>query len=149
VLFAADGKQIKRVPDAAEFKRAVRLLGANRAKAIRRELNRIIGDLPPDKETGKRTFSSAQLATQLEPWPYPLAGLYDIALEIDGHDATGRQVYDRAGLIFGLFIWECIMTRKERWVMDDPGGDPLVRGSSSSDPAREITEKVYSERRPA
>jgi hypothetical protein len=80
--------------------------------------------MPPDKETGRRTFNSAQVASQLQPWPYPLAGLYDIALDIEGNDATGRQVYDRAGLIFALFVWECFMARKERWVLQDQGAGP-------------------------
>jgi hypothetical protein len=138
VLFAPDGKQIKRVPDTAEFKRAIRLLGVSRTKAVRRALNHLIDEMPPDKKTGKRTFNSAHIAAQLEPWPYPLAGLYDISLEIEGNDATGRQVYDRAWLIFGLFVWECIIARKERWEVSD-------RSSTSSDPTREIMEKVYSE----
>ena len=139
MLFTPDGKQIKRVPDAAEFKRAVRLLGANRTKAVRRTLNRLIDEMPPDKKIGARTFSTSQVASQLQPWPYPLAGLYDIALEIEGKEATGRQVYDRAWLVFGLFVWESIMGRKEKWVMDD-------RGSTSPDPIRGITENIYVER---
>lgn len=138
MLFTPHGKQIKRVRDAAEFKRAVRLLGANRTRAIRRALNRLIDEISPDKKTGARTFSSVQVASQLEPWPYPLAGLYDIALEIEGHNATGRQIYDRAGLILGLFVWECIMGRKERWVIH-------IQDSSKTDPHREITEGIYIE----
>ena len=141
MLFTPDGKQIKHVPDAAEFKRAVRLLGANRTKAVRRALNHLIDEMPPDKKIGERTFDTSQVASQLQPWPYPLAGLYDIALEIEGNAAIGRQVYDRSWLIFGLFVWECIMGRKEKWVMDD-------RGSTSSDPIRGITENVYVERGP-
>ncbi len=141
MLFIPDGKQIKRVPNAAEFKRAVRLLGANRTKAIRLALNRLIDELHPDKKIGARTFSSAQIASQLQPWPYPLAGLYDIALEIEGTEATGRQVYDRAWLIFGLFVWESIMGRKEKWVIPD-------QGAIASDPIREITTQVYIEQRP-
>jgi len=141
VLFTPDGKQIKRVPNAAEFKRAVRLLGANRTKAVRLALNRLIDEMPLDKERGARTFSSAHVASQLQPWPYPLAGLYDIALEIEGKEATGRQVYDRAWLIFGLFVWESIMGRKEKWVIPD-------QGAIASDPIREITTQVYIEQRP-
>jgi hypothetical protein len=138
VLFTADGKEIKRIPNAAELKRAVRLLGANRTKAVRLALNRFIDEMPPDKKEGVRSFSTSQLASQLQPWPYPLASLYDIALEIEGKAATGRQVYDRAWLIFGLFVWECIMRRKEKWVIPD-------QGSIASDPIRGITEKVYIE----
>ena len=141
MLFTPEGKQIKRVPDVAEFKRAVRLLGANRTKAVRLALNRLIDEMPPDKKTGVRTFSTSQVASQLQPWPYPLAGLYDIALEIEGNEATGRQVYDRAWLIFGLFVWESIRGRKERWVIDD-------QGAIASDQIREITTQVYIEERP-
>jgi hypothetical protein len=141
VLFSRDGKQIKGLPDAAELKRAVRLLGAKRTKGIRLSLNRLIDEMPPDKKGGTRTFNTSTIAAQLQPWPYPLAGLYDIALEIEGNKATGRQVYDRAGLIFGLFVWECIRGRKEKWLVDD-------RGSTSSDPIRRITENVYIERGP-
>ena len=138
MLFTPGGKPIKRVPHAAEFKRAVRLLGASRTKAVRRALNRLIDEMPPDKKIGARTFGSSQVASQLHPWPYPLAGLYDIALEIEGNDATGRQVYDRAGLIFGLFMWECIMGRTEKWVIHN-------QDSSQTDPHREITEGIYIE----
>ena len=138
MLFTPDGKQIKRVPDAAEFKRAIRLLGASRTEGIRRALNRLIAEMPPDKKIGARTFSTSQVASQLEPWPYPLAGLYDIALEIEGNDAIGRQVYDRAGLIFGLFVLECIMARKERWVLQDQGAGP-------SGPNQEIMGAIYQE----
>jgi hypothetical protein len=141
VLFTPDGKQIKRVPDAAEFKRAVRLLGAKRTRAIRLALKRLIDEMPPDEKRGARTFSTSQVASQLQPWPYPLAGLYDIALEIECKEATGRQVYDRAWLIFGLFVWESIMGRKERWVIPD-------QVAIASDPLREITTQVYIEQRP-
>ena len=138
MLYTPDGKQLKRVPHDAEFKRAVRLLGASRAKGVRRALNRLIDEMPPDKKIKSRTFSSAQLSSQIEPWPYPLAGLYDIALEIEGKDAIGRQVYDRAGLIFGLFVWECLMGRKERWVLYD-------HQAGSSGPNQEIMGTIYQE----
>ena len=138
MLFTPDGKQIKRVPDAAEFKRAIRLLGVNRTKAIRSALNHLVDEMPPDKKREARSFNTSQVASQIQPWPYPLAGLYDIALEIEGKEATGRQVYDRAWLIFGLFMWECIMGRKEKWVITD-------QGSTFSDPSQQIMEKVYIE----
>ena len=141
MLSSADGKQIKSVPNDVEFERAVRLLGENRTKAIRLALNRLIDEMPADKKTGARAFSTAQVASQLQPWPYPLAGLYDIALEIEGKEAIGRQVYDRAWLILGLFMWECIMGRKETWMIS-------AQGSIASDPIRGITERVYIEQRP-
>ena len=42
------------------------------------------------------------------------------------------------GLIFGLFVWESIMDRDEKWIFYDPN-------LSSTDPNREITGKVYFE----
>jgi hypothetical protein len=139
VLYAPDGKQIKSLPDAAELKRAVRLLGAKRTRAIRQALKSLIDNMPPDKKGGTRTVNTSQLAAQLQPWPYPLAGLYDVALEIEGNKATGRQIYDRAWLIFGLFVWECIMARKERWVIEEQ------LAARASDRLQEITKMVYRE----
>ncbi len=141
MLFSPDGKQIRSLPDAAEFKRAVRLLGANRAKAIRLALKRLIDDIPPESRIGARTFNTSRIASQLQPWPYPLASLYDIALEIEGKEAIGRQVYDRAWLIFGLFVWECIMKRKEKWVIGN-------QSSPSAASTQEITKQIYIEQRP-
>jgi hypothetical protein len=139
VLYAPDGKQIKGLPDAAELKRAVRLLGTKRTKAIRQALKSLIDEMPPEKKGGRRTFNTSQVAAQLQPWPYPLAALYDIALEIEGNTATGREVYDRAWLIFGLFVWESIMARKESWMMEDQ--QPAI----PSDRLQELTKKVFRE----
>lgn len=141
MLFTPDGKQITQVPDTADMRVVLRLLGDRRAEGVRREVNRIIDELPPDKKTGRRTFSSPQAGTQLEPWPYPLASLYDIALEIEGKDSTGRQVHDQALRIFGLFVRECIMERQEKWVIDDQNVNP-------SDPDRAMTDAVYVEQGP-
>jgi len=138
MLFTPDGKQITRVPHTADFTKAVRLLGDRRAEAVRHEVHRIIDEMAPDTETGRRTFSSSQVGSALKPWPYPLAGLYDIALEIEGNDTTGRQVYDRAGFMLGLFVWECLMARKERWVLYD-------HDVNQTDPHRAITDTVYVE----
>ena len=65
--------------------------------------------------------------------------LYHVAREIEGgRDAEEQEVQDRAALIFGLFVWECIMLRDEEWMVYDPN-------LSSRDPNREITGKVYFE----
>jgi hypothetical protein len=48
-------------------------------------------------------------------------------------------VQQRAALIFGLFVWECVMRRGESWVFYDPN-------LSSRDPNPEVTGKVYFER---
>ena len=55
-----------------------------------------------------------------------------------GDAADEREVQEQAGLIFGLFVWECVMNRDELWTFYDPN-------LSSRDPNKEITGKVYFE----
>jgi hypothetical protein len=141
LLFTPDGKQITHVPHAADFKEIVRLLGDRRATGVRRAVNGIIDEMAPDKATGRRTFRSSQKGEQLKPWPYPLAGIYDVALELEGKKARGRQVYDRSLRIFELFVWECIMARPERWVIVD-------QNANQADPRQASTDVVYSEQVP-
>ena len=140
MLETLDGKQICRVPHGQEFEAVVRRLGPNRAAAVRAELNRIVDEIKPNAQTGLRTFSSSFLGSELTPWQPPLSSLYDVAGEILGPSAEEQDVQDRAALIFGLFVWECIMERRdERWAFYDPNLSP-------DDPNREITGKVYFER---
>ena len=141
MLFTLDGKQINRVPDNATFNEIIQLLGEHRAEGVRHAVNQILDDMPPDTKNGRRTFSTAQVGEALKPWPYPLASLYDVALDIEGKDTTGRQVHDRSLRIFELFVRECIMAREERWVIDDQNVGP-------SDPNRPIAETVYVEQGP-
>jgi hypothetical protein len=101
-------------------------------------LDQIIDGIEVNVQTGRRTFSSSILGSQLTPWKKPLASLYDVSREILGQDTEERFVQDRAALIFGLFVWECIMNRDEEWVFYDPN-------LSSKDPNREVTGKVYFE----
>ena len=131
-------RPINRVPHAREFRSYCRHLGDDRLEAVRAGLNRRIDAMPPDSETGSRTFSSSSLGSELTPWPYPIAHLYDVAREILGESADEQEVQDHAGLIFGLFVWECILNRDELWTVYDPN-------LSSRDPNREITGKVYFE----
>lgn len=138
MLLTPDGKRITQVPHTADFKEVVRLLGEHRAGGVRNSVNRIIDEMPPDKETGRRTFKSSQLGEQLKPWPYPLAGIYDVALELEGKKAKGRQVYDRSLRIFELFVWECVMARRERWVIVD-------QNLNLTDPHPTTTDVVYAE----
>ena len=56
-----------------------------------------------------------------------------------GPSAAEQDVQDRAALIFGLFTWECIMNRDDRWAFYDPNLSP-------TDPNREIIGKVHFER---
>ena len=63
----------------------------------------------------------------------------NVAWEILGPSAAEQDVQDRAALIFGLFTWECIMNRDDRWAFYDPNLSP-------TDPNREIIGKVHLER---
>lgn len=139
MLETLDGRPINRVPHRQEFDAVVRRLGTGRTAAVRAELNRIVDEMKPDAQTGLRTCSSSYLGSELTPWQPPLESLYDVAREILGAAAEEQDVQDRAALIFGLFVWECILSRDERWAFYDPNLSP-------NDPNREITGKVYFER---
>lgn len=138
MLYTIDGKRITRVPHRDDFKSVLDLLGDTRAEEVRQGLVEIIDNLDPDRNRGTRTFSSSFLGSELSPWPYPLKHIYDISWDIEGENAPDEVVELRAGLIFGLFVWESIMERDEDWVFYDPN-------LSSTDPNREITGKVYFE----
>ena len=139
MLETLNGKRIAKVAHVGAFERLLHQLGAERAEAVRRELNRIIDELPPDHETGCRKFNSTYLGSELTPWPPPLSHLYEVAWELEGANADEEAVQDRAALFFGQFVWECIMNREELWVFYDPN-------ISSFDPNREVTGKFYFER---
>ena len=141
MLFTPDGKQITHVPHAADLEEVVRFLGDHRAQGVRDAVNQIIDAIAPDKETGRRTFRSSHVGEGLKPWPYPLAGIYDVALELEGKKAKGRQVYDRSLRIFELFVWECVMGRTERWVLVD-------QNLNQADPHTTSTDVVYLEQAP-
>lgn len=138
MLRSLDGNEVNRIPHHEEFE-AVKHKLQDRLSEVRADLDRIIDEMTPDGETGRRTFSSSFLGSKLSPWPHPLAHLYDVAREILGNDAEDQDVEVRAGLLFGLFIWGCIMNREEEWVFYDPN-------LRSQDPNRQITGKVYFER---
>jgi hypothetical protein len=139
VLESLDGTTIQRVAREQSFRALERQLGDTRSDEVRDEFNRIIDDMEPNNETGLRTFSSSHLGSSLSPWRHPLSHLYDVAWEIEGENSTDDHVEHQAALFFGLFIWECVMNREERWVFYDPNLSP-------NDPNREITGKVYFER---
>lgn len=138
MLKTLDNKEISRLPHAKDFAAVVRRLGAQRTTEVQEYLDLTIDALPPDKDTGKRKFNSSHLGSALSPWQHPLLHLYDVARELEGAHAQEQDVQDRAGLLFGLFVWERIMNRDEEWVVYDPN-------LSSRDPNREITGKVYFE----
>jgi hypothetical protein len=139
MLTTIDGKQVSKVPYLDSFSTVLRLLGPDPAAQIRSALSLIIDQIPPERDTGLRTFSSSHLGSKLTPWPLPLSHIYDIAWQIVGTSATEDIAQSRAALIFGQFIWESVMNREETWAFYDPNlpGD---------DPNKEITGKVYFER---
>ena len=139
MLQTIDENPICGVPHLDHFNAVCRHLGDKRRDAVRARLNSLIDEMSPDPKTGTRTFSSSFLGSELTPWPYPIAHLYDVAREMLGDTADEQEVQDRAGLIFGLFIWECVMKRDELWAFYDPN-------LSSRDPNQEIPGKVYFER---
>jgi hypothetical protein len=139
MLSTLDGKRISAVAHAQKFKAVVSQLGPNRTEQVRAELHRIVDEMEPDEKTGHRTFSSTFLGSELTPWPHPLSHLYDVAWEMEGESADDEFIEQRAALMFGQFVWECIMARDEEWAFYDPN-------LSSTDPNREITGKVYFER---
>ena len=50
---------------------------------------------------------------------------------MEGKSGTEDHIQEQAGFSFGLFVWECIVGRDERWTFYDPN--------------KEITGKVYFE----
>jgi len=138
MLYTLDDKRITSVPHRGTFAAAIKGLGALRVSEVRAELNSIIDQMAPDKN-GARTFSSSHLGSKLSPWPAPISHLYHVARVFDGKDADEKTVQDHAALLFGQFIWECVMNRKEKWVFWDPNLD-------ARDLNREILGKVYFER---
>lgn len=138
MLQTIDEKPICRVPRLEYFNVVCRHLGDERRDAVRAGLNSLIDEMSTDPKTGNRTFSSSFLGSELTPWPYPIAHLYDVAREMLGDAAEEREVQEQAGFVFGLFVWECVMNRDELWTFYDPN-------LSSHDPNKEITGKVYFE----
>jgi hypothetical protein len=112
-------------------------MGVDTANQIRACLDRIIDGLPSGSN-GLRTFTSSQLGSRLMPWPEPLAQLRRDSRECLGSQASQGEVEERAGLWFGLFVWERIMKAKEPWKFYDPN-------LSAADPNRDPTGKIYFE----
>ena len=104
MLSTLDGKTINRVPHQPAFQAIQKKLGPDRLAELRAGLDHIIDEMPPDGQTGQRSFSSSFLGSKLTPWPYPIAHLYDVAREIMGPAAEERDVQEHAALNFGLLI---------------------------------------------
>lgn len=138
MLKDVSGKPLTRVPHGEAFAAYLRRLGTDRTDEVRLALNELIDGLEPDGETQKRTFNTSHLGSKITPWPYPIAHLYDVAGEILGPNATEDEIEEEAALMFGLFMWECVIGRDEEWVVWDPN-------LNSRDPNREIIGKTYFE----
>jgi hypothetical protein len=138
MLHTLDGKPIRSVAHAQAFNAALQQLGEGRAAEVRAGIHQIVDELEPNAE-GKRSFGSSALGSKLTPWPFPLSHIYDVASEMLGPTTEEEIIREKAALIFGQFVWECIMNRPEYWVFYDPN-------LSAHDPNREIIGKVYFER---
>ena len=137
-LQSIHGDPIRKIPHLKFFNSYCEHLGDERLEAVRAGLHRLIDEMSPDTRTGCRTFSSSFLGSELSPWQDPIKYLYDSAREMSGEATAEQEVQDQAGLIFGLFVWECVINRDELWAVYDPN-------LSNRDPNREITGKVYFE----
>lgn len=135
MLFTLEGERISHPHEEALWQQAISLLGEQRTESIRGVVDGLIDAAPRGTAGSTRTFTSRQLGAPLEPWPYPLASLYDISLTMLGDKAKGREIYTRAWDIFSLFIWDAIERQKGRWVVD---GD-----------LRSLPEVVYRELHPS
>lgn len=133
-----DGKLMARVPHQEEFDEVVERLGRQRAGEVRAALNTIIDEMPPARNMPHRAFNSSFLGSSLSPWHGGLGHLYTVASEIlEG--APDNIIEERAALIFGLFVWECMMQRDEEvWHFWNPN-------LSQHDPNREPMGKFYFE----
>jgi hypothetical protein len=138
MLESINGDIVTKVAREDVFNAIIKKLKAERTQKVREGLDTIIDEMEPT-EDNRRAFNSSWLGSKLSPWKYPIKHLYDVASEIEGPSADDLEVERRAGLIFGLFIWDCMMRRKEIWAFYDPN-------LSSTDPNREITGKHYFER---
>ncbi len=92
MLETIDGKRITKVAHEREFKEVERQLGHQRCTEVRAELNRIVDERLPDKDTGQRTFGSSFLGCELTPWEHPLSHLYDVACELEGDGAGDERI---------------------------------------------------------
>lgn len=140
MLLNPTGNEMRRVPHVDNFETLVRRLGAERASAVRDGLNEVVDQLPVDPEKGVRVFSSSFLGSNLQPWGYPLAHLFDVAREMSVAGTSHEDLRNRAALFFGQFVWECLMRRSETWVVYDPN-------LGSRDPNKEPIGKTYFEQR--
>ena len=140
MLFSLDGEEILEIPTKrrAFLNGVIHDLGPKRTEQVRAELNRLIDELRPEDQTGHRTVNASYLGSDLTPWPYPLAHLYDLAVATAAENTPEEEIQEQASFSFGLLLWECMINRDDSWTVYDPN----LRG----DPNKEIIGKTYYER---
>ena len=116
----------------------VQELGPDRTEQVRRELNRLIDELRPQDHTGLRTVNASYLGSDLTPWPYPLAHLYNAAADMAGENTQEDEIEEQSSFSFGLLLWECMINRDDSWTVYDP--------NLQGDHNREIIGKTYYEK---
>src|SRR5450631_1047923 len=119
MLYSLDGERILEVPAKrrAFLKSVVHDLGPARTEEVRSELNRLIDELRPQDQTGRRTVNASYLGSELTPWPYPLAHLYDVATALAAENTPEDEIQEQAGFSFGLFLWDCMTRRDDSWTV--------------------------------
>jgi hypothetical protein len=140
MLFSMDGERILDIPAKrrAFLNNVIHDLGPARTEEVRSELNRLIDELRPNDQSGRRTVNASYLGSELTPWPHPLAHLYDVATALAAENTPEEEIQEQAGFSFGLFLWDCMIRRDDPWMVYDPN----LRG----DPNREVIGKTYYER---
>jgi hypothetical protein len=122
VLFDLNDKQMIQVPHREDFDRLLKQLGPRRVEEVRGDLHQRIFNYPPDLKTGLRVINSSWWGSELEPWPAPLDHLYLVARELEGcthdqelSDDAEKAIQAKAALCWGLFLWEAMIDRPEKW----------------------------------
>jgi hypothetical protein len=140
LLFSVDGERILEIPAKrkAFLNWLIQDLGPERIHEVRSKLNRLVDELKPQDQTGRRTVNASYLGSDLTPWPPPLSHLYDVAAATAAENTPEEDVQEQSGFSFGLLLWECMINRDDSWTVYDPN----LRG----DPNREVLGKTYYER---
>jgi hypothetical protein len=122
MLFDLNGKHMTQVPHHDDFERIVKKLGPQRVEELRAHIQKLIDDYPPVAKSTRRMINSSWWGSEMEPWPPPLDHLYLVARELENftHDETLSSdvedaVQEKAGMYWGLFLWEAMIQRPERW----------------------------------
>lgn len=138
MLETIDGKHINDIPHEEEYDQLLSELGPLKTQEVRDFINAQLDLIAPDPSSGGRVFNSSHLGSHLSPWPDPLRSVYLAVWTLRGKSASEEEVQDYSGRMFGLLVWDCVMSRDEKWRFWDPNLDPR-------DPNKEKTGKVYFE----